>query len=44
MSKVGLNAKQRAAILDQYRIRDPREASMDSLALMLEHLRGIAAP
>ena len=36
----GLNAKQRAAILDQYRITDPRLASLDQLQEMLEHLRG----
>ena len=38
-----LNAKQRAAILDQYGIRDPREASLDSLHGMLEHLRSLSA-
>ena len=38
-----LNAKQRAAILDQFEIRDPREASLDQLHAMLDALRAPAA-
>lgn len=39
--KLKLDAAKRADILMQFEIRDPREASLDQLNAMLEHLRGM---
>ena len=41
--KAKLSAGKRADILVQFNIRDPREASVDQLTAMLEHLRGLTA-
>jgi len=39
--KAKLSAAKRADILVQFNIRDPREASLDQLTAMLEHLRAL---